>query len=69
MAAASPVDPSKTATYPVVLSDALLGKASKETYTGIRCKLPISLYLTAKTSVSKLATDSVLLVQTTTSPT
>lgn len=36
MAAASPVDPSKTATYPVVLSDALLGKASKETYTGIR---------------------------------
>lgn len=46
MAAASAVDPSKTATYPVVLSDALLGKASKETYTGIRCKL--SLYVTAK---------------------
>ncbi|OIW31175.1 hypothetical protein CONLIGDRAFT_303139 [Coniochaeta ligniaria NRRL 30616] len=36
MAAASMVDPTKAAKYPVVLSDALLGKASKETYTGIR---------------------------------
>jgi hypothetical protein len=42
MAAASPLpgmaSPTKAAKYPVVLSDALLGKPSKETYTGIRCK-------------------------------
>ncbi|KAL1843904.1 hypothetical protein VTJ49DRAFT_6847 [Mycothermus thermophilus] len=37
MAAASGlVDPTKAGKYPVILSDALLGKPSKETYTGIR---------------------------------
>ncbi|KAB5562801.1 RNA polymerase II transcription elongation factor-domain-containing protein [Coniochaeta sp. 2T2.1] len=30
------VDPSKAGKYPVVLSDALLGKPSKESYTGVR---------------------------------
>jgi hypothetical protein len=38
MAAPATVDPTKSAKYPIILSDALLGKASKETYTGIRCK-------------------------------
>jgi hypothetical protein len=36
MAAAS-IDIDKPASYPIVLSDALLGKAAGETYTGIRC--------------------------------
>lgn len=36
------IDPTKPGKYPIVLSDALLGKPSKESYTGIRCKqLPI----------------------------
>ncbi|KAI0476124.1 hypothetical protein GGR56DRAFT_641304 [Xylariaceae sp. FL0804] len=34
--AAGIVDPTKAGRYPVVLSDALLGKTSKEAYTGIR---------------------------------
>ncbi|KAK3363600.1 RNA polymerase II transcription elongation factor-domain-containing protein [Lasiosphaeria hispida] len=36
MAAPGTVDPTKSAKYPIILSDALLGKSSKETYTGIR---------------------------------
>lgn len=32
------IDPTKVGKYRVVLSDALLGKESKEVYTGIRCK-------------------------------
>ncbi|KAK1826699.1 RNA polymerase II transcription elongation factor-domain-containing protein [Podospora conica] len=36
MAAPATVDPSKAGKYPIFLSDALLGKPSKETYTGIR---------------------------------
>ena len=37
MAAQGPiVDPTKPAKYPIILSDALLGKTPKETYTGIR---------------------------------
>ncbi|KAK4155140.1 RNA polymerase II transcription elongation factor-domain-containing protein [Chaetomidium leptoderma] len=36
MAAPGILDPTKTGQYPVILSDALLGKSSKETYTGIR---------------------------------
>ncbi|KAM7208907.1 hypothetical protein V8F20_000785 [Naviculisporaceae sp. PSN 640] len=32
----STIDPTKAAKYPIILSDALLGKASKETYTGVR---------------------------------
>jgi hypothetical protein len=39
MAAPGIVDPTKAGKYPVILSDALLGKASKETYTGVRCEL------------------------------
>lgn len=38
MAAAGIVDPTKAGRYPVVLSDALLGKKSGEVYTGVRCK-------------------------------
>jgi len=38
MAAPGPIDPTKPAKYPIILSDALLGKTSKETYTGVRCK-------------------------------
>lgn len=40
-AAATPpgvVDPTKPAKYPVILSDALLGKSPKEILTAIRCK-------------------------------
>ncbi|KAK4236340.1 hypothetical protein C8A03DRAFT_17006 [Achaetomium macrosporum] len=36
MAAPGVIDPTKAGQYPVILSDALLGKPSKETYTGIR---------------------------------
>ncbi|KAF3019877.1 hypothetical protein E8E14_013761 [Neopestalotiopsis sp. 37M] len=36
MAAAGIIDPTKVGKYPVVLSDALLGKRSSEVYTGIR---------------------------------
>jgi len=36
MAAPGVLDPTKVGQYPVILSDALLGKPSKETYTGIR---------------------------------
>jgi hypothetical protein len=32
------VDPTKTGKYPVVLSDALMGKSSKEIYTGVKCE-------------------------------
>jgi len=32
------IDPTKPGKYPIVLSDALLGKPSKESYTGVRCK-------------------------------
>jgi hypothetical protein len=38
MAASGIVDPTKPGKYPVILSDALLGKPSKEAYTAIRCK-------------------------------
>lgn len=38
MAATGIVDPTKAGRYPVVLSDALLGKRSSEVYTGVRCK-------------------------------
>ncbi|KAK3695478.1 RNA polymerase II transcription elongation factor-domain-containing protein [Podospora appendiculata] len=36
MAASGAIDPTKAGKYPVILSDALLGKPSKETYTGVR---------------------------------
>ncbi|KAI1876179.1 uncharacterized protein JN550_001675 [Neoarthrinium moseri] len=36
MAAAGMVDPTKVGRYPVILSDALLGKKSSEVYTGVR---------------------------------
>lgn len=38
MAAAGLLDPTKAGKYPVILSDALLGKESSEVYTGVRCK-------------------------------
>lgn len=44
-AAATPpgvVDPTKPAKYPVILSDALLGKSPKEILTAIRCKYSLS---------------------------
>lgn len=40
MAATGLIDPTRPGRYPVILSDALLGKPSKEAYTGIRCRLP-----------------------------
>lgn len=42
MAAPGCVDPTKPTKYPIILSDALLGKTSKETYTGVRCKSRIT---------------------------
>lgn len=39
------VDPTKAGKYPVVLSDALLGKDPKEIFTGVRCKSSMSRYL------------------------
>jgi hypothetical protein len=33
------IDLDKLAKYPIVLSDALLGKGSKEIFTSIRCKI------------------------------
>lgn len=38
MASAGLLDPTKAGKYPVILSDALLGKDSGELYTGVRCK-------------------------------
>ena len=35
--ASGSIDVDKPGKYPIVLSDALLGKPSKEVYTGIRC--------------------------------
>lgn len=40
------MDPLKQGNYPIILSDALLGKASKETVSGIRCKSSLP-FLTA----------------------
>jgi hypothetical protein len=34
----SGIDIDKPGKYPIVLSDALLGKTDKEVYTGIRCR-------------------------------
>ncbi|ORY67303.1 RNA polymerase II transcription elongation factor-domain-containing protein, partial [Pseudomassariella vexata] len=36
MSLAGMIDPTKYGKYPVILSDALLGKKSKEVYTGVR---------------------------------
>ncbi|KAK0628177.1 RNA polymerase II transcription elongation factor-domain-containing protein [Bombardia bombarda] len=36
MAASGMIDPTKAGKYPIILSDALLGKPSKETYTAVR---------------------------------
>ena len=38
MASPGLLDPTKAGKYPVILSDALLGKDSNELYTGVRCK-------------------------------
>lgn len=40
MAAAGFIDPTKAGKYPVILSDALLGKKPNEVYTAMRCKHP-----------------------------
>jgi hypothetical protein len=37
MMAAGSIDIDNPGKYPIVLSDALLGKATEETYTSIRC--------------------------------
>jgi hypothetical protein len=37
------IDVDKPGKYPIVLSDALLGKMSKEVFTGIRCTLSLHL--------------------------
>lgn len=59
MAAAS-IDIDKPGKYRIVLSDALLGKSSKDVYTGIRCKLsPLSALLT-KLTVFKIITSQIL---------
>lgn len=39
---AGAVDVDKQAQYPIVLSDALLGRGTKELFTSIRCKLNLS---------------------------
>jgi hypothetical protein len=38
---AGSIDVDKPGKYPIVLSDALLGKSSKEVFTGIRCMLSL----------------------------
>jgi hypothetical protein len=37
-AGAGIIDPSKPARYPIILSDALLGKPATEIFTGLRCE-------------------------------
>lgn len=37
MASLGLIDPTKTGNYPIILGDALLGKAQNEIFTGIRC--------------------------------
>lgn len=32
------IDPTKNTKYPVILSDALMGMPSNETFTGVRCE-------------------------------
>lgn len=34
------IDPTQTGNYPVVLGDGLLGRASNDIFTGIRCRFP-----------------------------
>lgn len=51
MAASAIIDPTKPGQYPVVLSDSLLGKPSKETYTGVNCMQPTSRPLTPGVAV------------------
>ena len=36
------IDLSKAGKYPIVLSDALLGKTTKEVYTSIRCTIDLT---------------------------
>ncbi len=43
--AAGMVDPTKPGSYPVVLSDALLGKNPSEIYTGVRCRPPLTSHI------------------------
>ena len=51
------IDPTKPKSYPVILSDALLGKSSKEALTAIRCEIS-RLWLTdEETSRAGLETD------------
>jgi hypothetical protein len=37
--AAAAIDFEKPGKYPIVLSDALLGKSTNSIYTGVRCKI------------------------------
>ncbi|KAJ9155669.1 hypothetical protein NKR23_g1977 [Pleurostoma richardsiae] len=57
-AAAGIVDPTKAAKYPVVLSDALLGKPAKEIYTGVRYNHKPQLSSEAGPSTAKLKPGS-----------
>lgn len=53
------MDPPKHGNYPIILSDALLGKASKETVSGIRCKFLFScLPATVSSSLTLEYTDN-----------
>ncbi|KAK3941947.1 RNA polymerase II transcription elongation factor-domain-containing protein [Diplogelasinospora grovesii] len=54
MASSRAIDPTKQARYPVILSDALLGKPSKETYTGIRYNHKPALSSDAAPSTARL---------------
>ncbi|KAK0656477.1 RNA polymerase II transcription elongation factor-domain-containing protein [Cercophora newfieldiana] len=54
MAAPGAIDPTKPAKYPIILSDALLGKTSKETYTGVRYNHRPTLSSDAAPSTSRL---------------
>ncbi|KAK0633601.1 RNA polymerase II transcription elongation factor-domain-containing protein [Immersiella caudata] len=54
MAAPGSIDPTKPAKYPIILSDALLGKTSKETYTGVRYNHRPTLSSDAAPSTSRL---------------
>ncbi|KAK4452909.1 RNA polymerase II transcription elongation factor-domain-containing protein [Podospora aff. communis PSN243] len=54
MAAPGSIDPTKPAKYPIILSDALLGKTSKETYTGVRYNHRPTLSSDAAPSISRL---------------
>jgi hypothetical protein len=58
MAAAGLVDPTKAGRYPVVLSDALLGKKQGDVYTALRCKPALALSLSRAQPLRLLVADT-----------